>query len=122
MLDQHSNTWFNNGKHSVPGEISLVSMQNDVMVATLRDVEKHPDVCGVVYNLTTINNNNNSNVIWEEFARLTTKGDPVTSDRQRHWAVSIEESMIFTSRLDELGEGVGKVFLHKLPNNKNGQN
>ena len=46
MLDRRSNTWINNGKHPVPDGISNLSIQNEVMVATL---EGHPDVCGVVY-------------------------------------------------------------------------
>ena len=77
-------------------------------------MDNHPDVCGVVYKLTSNNNT------WKEFARLTTKGDPMTSGEQRHWAVSIEESIIFTGRFNNRDdEGVGKVFLHQLPNGQN---
>ena len=101
---------------------------------TARSVVNHPDVCGIVYKLTatTSNNNNNNNndnnnnnnnnhgdVVWKEFARLTTKGDPMTSDRQGNWAVSIEKQFIFTGRVDNRDEGVGKVFVHDLSNDNN---
>ena len=137
MLDQHSNTWISNGKYFVPCELPYVSIRNNLMVATVNDMKNHPDECGIVYKLTetTSNNNknnnngsftatksNNNNNIWVEFARLTTKGDPMTSDHQRHRAVSIEGQYIFTGRWDERGEVVGKVFLHQLPNYNNGQN
>ena len=58
MLDQHTSTWVGNGKLSVPGDWSHVSIRNDLMVATITDVKNHPDVCGIVYKLTTTNNNN----------------------------------------------------------------
>ena len=101
------------------------------MVATINDMENHPDVCGIVYKLTeikmtnnnngivaTASNNNHGNVAWQEFARLTTKGDPMTSGRQHHWAVSIEHHMVFTGRDDDFG----KVFVHQLLNYSNGEN
>ena len=76
MLDQHSNTWINNGKLSAPGGLG-VSIQNEVLVITVNDMDHRPDVCGIVYKLTSAttttrnnnkhadniinNNNNNSN-------------------------------------------------------------
>ena len=140
MLDQHTNTWINNGKLSAPGGWTpYVSIQNEVLVITVNDMDHHPDVCGIVYKLTsttttttTSNNNNNSNSnknninnnnnIWVEIAQLTTKGDLMTSDEQLHWAVSIEGSTVFTGRFDGRDEGVGEVFLHELPDYNNGEN
>ena len=88
---------------------------------TLSDMLR-PDVCGIVYKLTKAtamsnnsNNKNNNNVGWKEYARLTTKGDPMKSG-QYHQPVSIEGSMIFTGRMN--GD---KVLVHELPGN-NGQN
>ena len=162
MLDQHTNTWINNGKHSVPGDWPYVSIQNDLMVATVKDNL----VCGIVYKLTKYNNNNNNrsvettiinknannknknknknresvatssnnnnnrnvatssnynygDVVWKEFARLTTKGDPMTSRSQGYDAVSIDGQIIFTGRLDDRDDGVGKVFVHELSNYNN---
>ena len=120
ILDQHTNTWINNGKHSLPSKwSSQVSIRDDLMVAT---VDNNPDMCGIVYKLSKStnnnnNNNNNNNVFWKEFARLTTKGDQGDpSIFQQNVAVSIEGSIIYTGRFDDFGEGVGKVFLHELPN------
>ena len=126
MLDQHTNTWINNGKHSVPSDETFVSIQNDLMVATINDMMNHSDECGIVYKLTatTSNNNNNNNNNndsvaktsknnWKEIARLTTKGDLMTSEYQHHEAVSIQNHMIFTGRYDDL-YGDGKVFVHDL--------
>ena len=111
------------------------------MVATMSDVVNHPDVCGVVYKLTattthnnennnsinnnngindrsvtTSNSNNHGDVVWKEFARLTTKDDPMTGDifQQSQAAVSIQDQTIFTGRYDSRDEGVGKVFVHDL--------
>jgi len=140
IFDQRTNTWIGNGKHSVPGKRSFVSIRNELLVVTVNDMQNHPDLCGVVYNLmatptsnnnnnknnngsviATTSNNNNNNSIWKEFARLTTKGDPMRN-HQHHLAVSIKGSIIFTGRHDERGEGVGKVFVHELPKYYNGQN
>ena len=61
MLDQHTKTWINNGKHSVPDNAPYVSIQNDLMVATVDDMKNHPDECGLVYKLTATTSNNNNN-------------------------------------------------------------
>ena len=138
MLDQHKNTWINSGKHSVPGFLSQVSIQNDLMVATINDMKNNPGVCGFVYKLTELkanNNNNNNNkinngsvattinnnhgdVVWKESSRLTTKGDPLTSRHQQS-AISIEGKFVFTGRVDYRNEGFGKVFVHDLSNYNN---
>ena len=121
MLDQRTNTWINNGKHSVPGDDgeSFVSIQNDLMVATINDMKNHPDECGIVYKLTaTTSNNNHGDVVWKEFARLTIKGDPMTS-RQSNLAVSVEGKFVFTGRVDYRHESVNKVFVHDLSNYNN---
>ena len=119
MLDQHTNTWINNGKHSVPSVLSQVSIQNDLMVATVNDRKNHPDECGIVYKLTaTTSNNNHGDVVWKEFARLTIKGDPMTS-RQSNLAVSVEGKFVFTGRVDYRHESVNKVFVHDLSNYNN---
>ena len=101
------------------------------MVATFKDLVNRPDVCSVVYkltpattynndNVTTSSNNNNGGVAWKEFARLTTKGDPMTSRYQYHTAVRIEEQLIFTVRLDTSCRGWdGKAFVHDLSNYNN---
>ena len=89
MLDQHTNTWINNGNHSVPGVLeggSSVAIQNDVLVATLSDVEKHPDVCGFVYKLTTTNNdddNNNTNCCKDGASQERTPHCTYLNERER---------------------------------------
>ena len=139
MLEQHTNTWINNGNHSVPGLLSQVSIQNDLMVATINDMKNNPGVCGFLYKLTelkAINNNNNNNnnnnkgsvattsnnnhgdVVWKESSRLTSKGDPMTSGHQQS-AISIEGKFVFIGRVDYRNEGVGKVFVHNLSNYNN---
>ena len=86
-------------------------------------MKNNPGVCGFVYvllelkginnnnwSVATTSNNNHGDFVWKEFARLTTKDYPMTSDRQHNSAVSIEDHMVFTGRDD------GKVFVHKLLN------
>ena len=129
ILNQTTNTWIRSGKHFVRGELSCLSIRNDLMVATITDMENNPDECGIVYKLKSNNNNNNksigsitatnnnnNDVVWKEFARLTTKGDPLTTGDQRHTAGSIAaDHKIFTARFDGAHhEGVGRVFVHDL--------
>ena len=120
-LDQGTNTWKGNGRFSVPVDIyTSVSIYMDVLVVTFKDEKNNPDVCGIVYKLTTANNNqNSSNLIWTEIVRLTTKNDPMTSVDQHHYGVSVDENMVFIGRWDEDDQAFGKVFVHDLTNYNN---
>ena len=140
-LDQHTNTWVGNGRLSVPSHrAEFLHLHKDILAITVNN-KKYYDLCGVVYKLstatatttttkttinnnyinngsfattTTIENNINGNVVWEEIARLTTKGDPITTDDYRlHFGISVEEKAVFTGR-NELFVGYGKVFVHDL--------
>ena len=67
---------------------------------------------------TTIKNNITRNIAWEEIARLTTKGDPVTKYLdQFHIGISIEENVVFIGRYDV--RDYSKVFVYDLTNVKN---
>ena len=125
MLDQHINTWVGNGNLSAPStSFTSFHLDKDILAITVTNPWNHPDVCDVVYKLSTtatnINNgnvvtititdNNNGNV-WKEIARLTTKGDPVTSENQGHIGISVKEELVFIGRV---GEGFGKMFVHDL--------
>ena len=128
MFDDHTKTWVDNGRISVPNNIfSFLYLDKDMLAITVNNKGKYPDLCGVVYRLstatatrTTTNNSssNNGNVVWEEIARLTTKGDPITDEDQLHFDISVEEKVAFISRW-KYGEGVGKVFVHDLTNINN---
>ena len=128
MFDDHTKTWVDNGRISVPNNIfSSLYLDKDMLAITVNNKGKLPDLCGVVYRLstatatrTTTNNSssNNGNVVWEEIARLTTKGDPITDEDQLHFDISVEEKVAFISRW-KYGEGVGKVFVHDLTNINN---
>ena len=129
-FDRQRNSWIRNGKHSVPGMGSDVSMQKNLLVVTVSDWQRHPAVCGIVYKLTattaTTNDNNNNNnrsvttmsnknnndvnIVWKEFARLTIRGDPLKAFKGIS-SVSIENGIVFTGSGQD-----GKVFIHKLSN------
>ena len=117
-LDPISNSWINNGRFTLPAldYFSSVSMHKDFMVATLTDVSQ-PRVCGYVFKLsaTTTSNSNSGNVTsyqWNHVAKLMTKGDPLSGSEDQS-AVRVDGHLVFTGRSD--GDGVGKVFVHKLP-------
>ena len=140
-LDEFTNTWVGNGRFSVPSEyLTSLHLHKDMLAITVNNPGSHPDLCGVVYKLnklsaaTTTNYNNDinvnntnvtttitknnmtKNVVWEEIARLTTKGDPKTKYLdQLHIGISIEEKVVFIGRLDIYG----KVFVHDLTNINN---
>ena len=101
-FDQKTNAWISNGKLSVPGGQTFVTLHNDMLVATVND-ENQPELCGMVFKLSKTatptndnENNNNSNTsvkfVWKEFARLTTKGYPLNGHSNK--AVRIEENMV----------------------------
>ena len=96
MLDQHTNTWVGNGNFSVQSAFfSSLHLDKDILAITVNNPWNRPDVCGVVYKLSTTatntNNGNvvtttitgNTNVVWKEIALLTTKGDPVTTEHHQ---------------------------------------
>ena len=126
ILDQHSSTWINNGKLSVPGGYTHLSLHEEKLIATVNDLSDQHHPCSFVYavdeSTTTTGNDTTTtrlgDVAWKMIARLTTKGDPLTSDDQKHRRVSFEGDMVFTSRIDYFG----KVFVHKLPIYNNGEN
>ena len=126
MLDQHTNTWVGNGNLSVPSAFyPSLHLDKDILAITFTNPWNHPDVCGVVYKLsttatninngnvvtTTITDNYSGNVVWKEIARLTTKGDPLTRENQWHSGISVKDKVVFIGRVDE---GFGKVFVHGL--------
>ena len=127
-LDQQTNMWVSNGNHSVSSDSINLSLHKDMLVATVNHGKNHTDVNGVVFKLsaaTTTNNNeilatksNNiikGDLVWKEFARLTTKNDPMTYRDDKRNGVSIEDQVVFIGRPGRRQDGnFGRVYAYDL--------
>ena len=124
--------WINNNKFDDPcyGGSGYVSIENGTLIFPVTDIDNAPHVCGYVYKVHEKSNGSfngtarsNESVttkyVWEKVAQLTTKDDPAFEEA-RHHAVSIQNGIVFTGRMDPdfygQGSGYGKVFFHDLQN------
>ena len=126
-LDPSRGEWMMNGHIVVPGtDYTFVSLQNGILAATFNDRHHNPEVCAYVYKLSSsnhsnsnnANNNNNNNTVsnktkhkWKKVATLKTNGVAITY-AQYHSAISVQDGLIFTGRVDR--RGYGMVFVHDI--------